>query len=104
MLFVAEGPVMSAGSSHLLRALQASLVLVLIVAPLPFGSVQDDWIFQIEFAMGLLLGLWSLHEVMNCRICMAKMRRYWVILALLAYLLVTLAAAALRAGKSFKGR
>jgi len=91
MLFVAEGPVMSAGSSHLLRALQAGLVLVLIVAPLPFGSVQDDWIFQIEFAMGLLLGLWILHEVMNGRIRMAKMRLYWVILALLAYLLVTLA-------------
>src|SRR5216117_1581206 len=91
MLFVAQGPVMSAGSSHLLRALQAGLVLVLIVAPLPFGSVQDDWIFQIEFAMGLLLGLWILQEVMNGRIRMAKMRFYWVILALLAYLLVTLA-------------
>src|SRR5207247_6713417 len=64
--------------------------LFLIVAPLPFGSVQDDWIFQIEFAMGLLLGLWILHEVMNGRIRMAKTRLYWVILALLAYLLVTL--------------
>ncbi len=74
----------------LTRILQAGLALLLIFAPLPFGSVRDESIFLLEFTICLLLGIWLCHELVLGRFTLLKTGLHWPIFMLLAYLILTL--------------
>jgi len=72
------------------RASQALIALMLIIAPFPFGSVQDLWVFVLESGVCLLLVLWIASQVAAGEISLVKTRLTWPIFALTAYLLLTL--------------
>src|SRR5437867_1845795 len=67
-------------SNLLTRILQAGLAFLLILAPIPFGSVQEEWIFVLEFGIFLLAGLWIFHELARGRIGLVQTGLYWPLL------------------------
>jgi O-antigen ligase len=78
--------------SHLLiGAAQVLVGLLIIWAPLPFGSVRPTWIFAIEAAVLLLLVLWVVLQVVRGEISLIKTGLAWPFILLLGYLLVSLA-------------
>ena len=77
-------------SNLLTRILQAGLAFLLILAPIPFGSVQEEWIFVLEFGIFLLAGLWIFHELARGRIGLVQTGLHWPLLLLLCYLVLTL--------------
>jgi hypothetical protein len=76
---------------HLLtRMMQASVALILIVVPLPFGSVQDQWIFSIEIGICLLLLVWIGIQIAGGEVSFIKTRLMRPLMVLVAYLLLSL--------------
>ena len=66
--------------------------LLLVWAPLPFGSVQPAWIFAIEAAVLLVLILWIVLQVALGEISLIKTGFAWPFLLLLGYFLLSLVA------------
>jgi hypothetical protein len=68
----------------------AGLMTVLLLAPFPFGSVQDGWVFFLEISVCLLLMFWIAAQIAGGRLAIIR-TNLWVPLLLLAgYLLFTL--------------
>jgi O-antigen ligase len=79
--------------SFLDNMVQAGLVLVLLLSPLPFGSVHDGWVFFLESAICLLLLLWAASEFTAGTVSIVRTPVWTVLLILAAYILLTLVAA-----------
>ncbi len=72
------------------RASQFLIALMLILAPFPFGSVQDLWVFVLEAGVCLLLLIWVASQIAAGEVSLVKTRLTWPLAALTAYLLLTL--------------
>ncbi len=72
------------------RASQILIALILIVAPFPFGSVEDFWIFALEIGISLLLVLWVASQLTSGEVSLVRTRLTWPVIALTAYLFLTL--------------
>lgn len=76
---------------HLLtRMMQALIALIIFIAPFPFGSVQDQWIFSIQIGICLLLLLWIGIQMAAGEVSFIKARLMRPLMALAAYLLLSL--------------
>jgi O-antigen ligase len=82
----------SSTTPHFLsRIIQAGIIIILVVAPFPFGSVQDQWIFSWEIGICALMLLWVLVQIGSRETEWIDTRMMWPLLALIVYLLITLA-------------
>jgi tetratricopeptide (TPR) repeat protein len=74
----------------LTRIVQACLALILVVAPFPFGSVQDQWVFAMEMAICLLLLLWIGIQISVGEVAFVKARLTHPLVALGIFLVLSL--------------
>jgi O-antigen ligase len=73
----------------LTRVSQILIVLLLVLIPFPFGSVQDFWILVMELGVCLLLALWAAIQIASGEIGLVKTRFALPVLLLTVYLLAT---------------
>ena len=73
------------------RILQVSLVLIVILAPLPFGSVQEPWLAVWRGAIAILLLLWALMQILQRRVSLVGTGLGWWVALLLGYVVLMLA-------------
>jgi O-antigen ligase len=72
------------------QIVQLGIVLMLIIAPFPFGSVEHLWIFLMEAAVGCLLLLWIGSRMEAGIVSLVKSRIWLPSVAVLVYVLLTL--------------
>ncbi len=66
----------------LTRIAQGLIALILVGAPFPFGSVQDQWVFTIEIGLCLLMALWAGIQIAGGAVSFVAARFMWPLMAL----------------------
>jgi O-antigen ligase len=72
------------------QIIQLGIVLMLLIAPFPFGSVEPLWIFLMEAAVSCLLLLWIGSQLAAGQLSLVKSRIWLLSAAVLIYVLWTL--------------
>jgi tetratricopeptide (TPR) repeat protein len=81
----------NSGAHVLTRFAQSLIILTLVVAPFPFGSVGIYWVFMMEMSVCFLLVMWVAIQMADRGVSLVVTWLAWPVVGLLCFLLLTLA-------------